>query len=154
MHLLKNTPAERMVVSRYPALKQSIFGATRPLADDQAYDGSPLARTGHHNDCFLSSANDVGTYNRGGQDMPNEIACPHAETRHTLFGGESRVPHERSERDSALFELEHLHAGYLNAADLAAGEASWALHLPDTSERLDADPRFSYRLATAWPVTR
>lgn len=271
MHLLKNTPPERMVLLRYPALKQSIFGSARTLDDRRAYDGSPEARTGHHNDCFLSSANDVGTYNRDGLSMADEIAYLHAETRHTLFGGETCGLHERSERDSAIFELEHLHASYLNsgyhpdvlkrwrengvmdaverrlgarfvatafdlpakghpgqklqvrlsiankgfaslynarpaelvliAADgkrhrfplatdprrwkagettqlvaditlpreLAPGDASWALHLPDASPRLAADPRFSYRLAnvdawdeetgenrlvTAWPVTR
>lgn len=115
MHLLKSTPPERMVVLRYPALKQSIFGNARPLDERRAYDGSPEARTGHHNDCFLSSANDVGTYNRGGLSMADEIAYLHIETRHTLFGGESCGLHERSERESALFELEHLHASYLNS---------------------------------------
>ena len=60
---------------RYPALKQSIFGTTTPLTAAQAYDGSPMARTGHHNDCFLSSANDVGTYNRGGRPFFNEAAA-------------------------------------------------------------------------------
>lgn len=114
-HLLKNTPTDRMVVLRYPALKQSIFGTTAPLTAAQAYDGSPMARTGHHNDCFLSSANDVGTYNRGGQEMSEELAYLHEETRYTLFGGETCQLHDRSKRESALFELEHLHASFLNS---------------------------------------
>lgn len=113
-HLLKNTPADRMVVLRYPALKQSIFGTTKALTAEQAYDGSPIARTGHHNDCFLSSANDVGTYNRGGQEMPAEVAYLHEETRYTLFGGETCRLHDRSKRESALFEMEHLHTSFLN----------------------------------------
>lgn len=270
-HILDNTPRERMVVLRYPALKQSVFQSIEPLTDAQAYDGSHLARTGHHNDCFLSGDNDVGTYNRGGMTMAEDIAYLHAETRHTLFGGESCGLHARGERASALHEMEHLHASYLNAAyhpdllkrwrengvmdvverrlgarfvattfdlpakghpgkklrvrlsiankgyaalynarpaelvliaangkrhrfplatetrrwkagetvelvaditlprNLAVGKASWALHLPDASARLAADPRFSYRLAnvdawdaetgenrlvTEWPVTR
>lgn len=113
-HLLENTPADRMVVLRYPALKQSIFGTTKPLTAEQAYDGSPIARTGHHNDCFLSSANDVGTYNRGGQEMSDEVAYLYEETRYTLFGGETCRLHDRSKRESALFELEHLHTSFLN----------------------------------------
>ncbi len=115
LHLLEHTPKDRMVLLRYPALKQSIFETSRPLAEREAYDGSPRARTGHHNDCFLSSPNDVGTYDRGGQSMADEIDYLHAETRHTLFGGETCALHERGERESALFELEHLHASYLNS---------------------------------------
>jgi hypothetical protein len=115
LHLLENTPEDRMVLLRYPALKQSLFGSSRPLADHEAYDGSPRARTGHHNDCFLSSANDVGTYNRSGLRMADEQAYLAAETRHVFFGGETCALHDRSRRDTALRELEALHATYLNS---------------------------------------
>ena len=114
-HLLENTPKDRMVLLRYPALKQSLFGSARPLTDREAYDGSPRARTGHHNDCFLSSANDVGTYNRAGLSMADEQAYLADETRNTIFGGETCAVHDRSQREIAIHELEMLHAVYLNS---------------------------------------
>lgn len=113
--ILEHTPRDRMVVLRYPSLKQSIFETTEPLDEKRAYNGSPIARTGHHNDCFLSSADDVGTYNRSGQSMEEEMAYLAADTRYTLFGGESCKLHKRSERDNALAELERFHASYLNS---------------------------------------
>lgn len=113
-HLLKHTPHDRMVVLRYPALKQSIFETTEPLDKNRAYNGTDIARTGHHNDCFLSSADDVGTYNRAEQSMEEEMDYLAADTRYTLFGGESCRLHKRSERENALAELERFHASYLN----------------------------------------
>ncbi len=114
MHLLENTPRERMIVVRYPALKQSLFQSNEPLTSEIAYTGEPIARTAHHNDCFLSSPNDVGTYNREGLTMVQEQAYLEADTLHTLFGGESCALHERSLPDVATFEMERLHLSYLN----------------------------------------
>lgn len=113
--IMDNTPEDRMVVLRYPALKQSIFETDQPLDPALAYNGSHIARAAHHNDCFLSSENDVGTYNRGHMTMEEELAYLSAETRNTLFGGESCRLHDRSRRENALRELERLHASYLNS---------------------------------------
>lgn len=113
---LDHTPMDRMVVVRYPALKQSIFQSDEPFDPSLAYDGSHISRVGHHNDCFLSSEYDVGTYNRGHMSMQEEIEYLSAETRYTLFGGETCRLHDRSLRENALYELEKLHASYLNSS--------------------------------------
>ncbi|MGH9386779.1 MAG: DUF4832 domain-containing protein [Vicinamibacterales bacterium] len=52
---------KRMAVLRYPYHKQSFFGA-KPLDDTEAFNGSVRARIGAHNDCFLASPDDTGTY--------------------------------------------------------------------------------------------
>ena len=116
MQLLESTPKNRMVVVRYPALKQSFFESAEPLTLTQAYTGSHQARTGHHNDCFLSSTNDVGTYNREGLTMAQEQTYLAADTLHTLFGGETCATHVRSLPNTAIPEMEKLHASYLNSA--------------------------------------
>ena len=115
-HLLDHTPKNRMVVVRYPALKQSLFETSEPLTRETASDGSRRARTGHHNDCFLSSANDVGTYNRESLSMKQEQAYLAKDTLHTLFGGESCGLHDRSLPNNAIPEMERLHLSYLNAS--------------------------------------
>lgn len=59
--LLKALPQNRMVAMRYPPYKQELYGDA-PLTPAEAYSGSPKARMGAHNDCFLASDTDWGTY--------------------------------------------------------------------------------------------
>jgi len=117
-HLLENTPSERMVLVRYPYFKQQIFktadGGYEQVAEDNAYSGTQVARVGHHNDCFLASPTDYGTYERGGQTRKEETAYLATETLYTLFGGETCNPHELNDCQRALAELETLHTSYLN----------------------------------------
>jgi len=117
-YILDHTPKDRMVVVRYPYLKQQIFqkpdGGFETVAAGNAYSGQRVARVGHHNDCFLSSADDVGTYDRGGGDRRQETAYLAAETLYTPFGGETCRPYELSDCPRTLQEMQTLHAAYLN----------------------------------------
>jgi hypothetical protein len=82
--ILRHTPSDRMVVVRYPYLKQRLFalcaGGYATVDATNAYSQLPVARVGHHNDCFLSSNDDVGTYNRGGSTRAQETAYLAGET--------------------------------------------------------------------------
>ncbi len=60
--LLSVLPAEIMVQVRTPGQKQAIFNTTVPVSAAIAYTSEKIARVGHHNDCFLASADDYGTY--------------------------------------------------------------------------------------------
>jgi len=60
--LLEVVPTELMVQLRTPIMKQRIFDTTQPVTQQAAADQTPVARVGHHNDCFLSNATDYGTY--------------------------------------------------------------------------------------------
>jgi hypothetical protein len=51
----------RAAVLRYPYHKQALFGPL-PLDISEAFTRTPRARLGAHNDCFLSNADDSGTY--------------------------------------------------------------------------------------------
>jgi hypothetical protein len=120
LHILVNTPADRMVVVRYPYLKQRIFalyssGYAKVNAGN-AYSQLPVARVGHHNDCFLSSKDDVGTYDRGGSTREQETAYLAAETLHTVYGGETCRLDSLNNCERALEELALLHGSYLNNA--------------------------------------
>lgn len=55
-------PKEIMVQVRTPGFKQEIFGTTTAITKEEALAGVDKARVGHHNDCFLASTDDYGTY--------------------------------------------------------------------------------------------
>lgn len=120
LSILQHTPADRMVVVRYPYLKQRIFalcsGGYATVNPDNAYSQLPVARVGHHNDCFLSSSDDVGTYNRGGSTREQETAYLASETLHTVYGGETCRLDALNDCQRAQEELALLHGTYLNHA--------------------------------------
>lgn len=78
-----------MAQVRTPLFKQKIYGTgsgeANALPPANAFDGSDRARTGHHNDCFLASSTDFGTYS----DVENDKEFLAAETRYLPMGGES-----------------------------------------------------------------
>lgn len=109
--LLSALPRDRMVVIRAPHYKRQIFQDS-VMTEERAFDGTYLARTGFHNDCFLSSANDVGTYIESSRS--EEIAYISNETRYTPFGGETCALYNYSLCEHAIQEMEALHCSYLN----------------------------------------
>ncbi len=114
--LLKALPETRAVQVRYPANILEMFPAA--LTEKQAFDGSNQARVAHHNDCFLSSNTDVGTYERDGSNtMARDQAYLTELTRFTPMSGESCAPNPpRSECTIALQEMALLHFSSINEA--------------------------------------
>jgi hypothetical protein len=110
--LLATVPPERMVQLRTPDFKRRIAGA-RALDYPEAFSGSPRARLAHHNDCFLASGNDWGTYTNRSTEYP----YLESETRFLAMGGETcNYAPERSNCANALTELSRFHYSYLNAS--------------------------------------
>lgn len=116
LKIIKNTPKNRMVLLRYPELKRSIFQSREALTEAEAYQASDRARTGHHNDCFLSSESDVGTYGRGGASREEEVNYLARETGFTVYGGETCAVHGFNDAARTLVELDLLNASYLNSS--------------------------------------
>jgi hypothetical protein len=119
--ILDALPEDRMVVQRYPRFKREIFGGSETSDDavltrDRAFDGSKLARVGHLNDCFLSSPDDVGTYQNLDEGWPleRELKYIATETPFVPYGGETCRVHERGRCENAIKEMERLHVNYLN----------------------------------------
>ena len=107
--LLAALPASRMVEIRTPMAKGALYGSA--LTALEAWSGSDKARIGHHNDCFLSSPDDYGTY-----ADPTWKTYVAAETRFLPHGGETcAVDAPRSDCPSSLTEMALLHTSHLNA---------------------------------------
>ncbi|MFK8162631.1 MAG: DUF4832 domain-containing protein [Lewinella sp.] len=139
--LLAAVPEERMVQVRYPQVKQRfVYGiqaptTSAPLTSAEAFSGTDKARLGFHNDCFLASSADFGTYadygngtpgspNPGvGGDTTNLKPYFAQDSRYVVVGGETCAdgynPQSNcSSTDPAAFgdsEMRRMHYSYLNS---------------------------------------
>jgi hypothetical protein len=109
--LLDAIPESRSTQLRYPPHKQTMFGAALTATD--AWANTYEARTGHHNDCFLSSNTDVGTYPSG--TVATWLTYVADDTVYVPIGGETcAVFPSRSSCTNAPAEMERLHYSFIN----------------------------------------
>lgn len=142
--LLRVLPADRMLQVRTPMFKQEIFGAR--LAEADAFNGSWIARVGHHNDCFLASEDDWGTYGQPVWDWKSWVAD---EGRFTPVGGDTcRVNPPRTDCPSAVGELEALHWSLLNAVHHR--EVLARLHKQGCMDWIRSRLGYRFALERAW----
>jgi hypothetical protein len=108
--ILSVLPSSRMIQVRTPKIKRTMYGTTA-LTPAQAYNGSAQARVGHHNDCFLASPDDYGTYENTAVEYP----YLQAETAYLPMGGETCGANPpRSSCPTAMSEMGMFHWSYLN----------------------------------------
>ncbi|AQZ65564.1 unnamed protein product [[Actinomadura] parvosata subsp. kistnae] len=120
--LLSVLPSSRMVQLRTPKFKRTLY-ATTPVGSGQAYGGSAVARLGHHNDCFLASPDDYGTYENAAVEYP----YLEADTSYVAMGGETCNPNPpRSDCPTAKDELSRFHWSYLNTDYHTGVLGSWS----------------------------
>ncbi|GLY27534.1 hypothetical protein Kisp02_08990 [Kineosporia sp. NBRC 101731] len=111
--LLDAVPDERMVAARTMFSKQQYVGSSDPLTVSEGFSGSDQARIGHHNDCFLASADDYGTFLSDPITLDQEYL--EADSAYLPIGGETcGVNAPRSEWASASAEMARYHYSYLN----------------------------------------
>lgn len=90
--LLVNVPKDRFILFRYPMLKMEYFGDAMPLTSIAAFSGSDRARMGCHNDAFMNTWGDMGTY--ASDDKSDDPAVRDYIAKETLFvpnGGETNI---------------------------------------------------------------
>ena len=146
--LLSVLPSNRMIQLRTPKFKRTMYG-TSALTSGQAYNGTAPARLGHHNDCFLASPDDFGTYENTAVEYPYLSA----ETQFVPMGGETCVPNPpRSECPTALQELGLFHWSYLNTDYRAEVLNGWTTGGCMASVRRSLGHRFALTQGT-YPST-
>jgi len=117
--ILQALPPDRMTMSRRPSFKRDAYGG--PLTAATAFSGAPLSRVGHLNDCFLASANDMGTYQVAGEE---QFAVD--DSAFVPVGGETcAVNPPRSECASAMREMARLHWSFINTSYHQSVIQSW-----------------------------
>ncbi len=127
--LLDAVPTDRMVQVRYPQMKQkAVYGAgastsAAALSLAQAHQGTTISRIGFHNDCFLASPADFGTFTNYDTNTDEIMTLKSYKTNDSKFvavGGETCFINEprddcANQNGDADTELASLHYSYLNA---------------------------------------
>lgn len=109
--LLDALPATRQVAVRTPVYKMKLLQDEDPITEEEAFTDIPKARIGHHNDCFVSSPDDYGTYD----DTAVEKPYLEADSRYILFSGETCNPYPPiSDCPNSIHELSRFHWTCLN----------------------------------------
>ncbi|SFW69455.1 DUF4832 domain-containing protein [Chitinophaga sancti] len=141
--MLDALPQDRMVQIRLPQLKQKfVYGASAlPTASamtaEEAASGTDKARIGYHNDCFLSSANDYGTFADYGSSSSTPVEATTAmrnftsmDSKYVVVGGETCSDEYSPQNDCeptghAEQEFSDMHYSFLNADYNAAVNNDW-----------------------------
>ncbi|MDR2806369.1 MAG: DUF4832 domain-containing protein [Dysgonamonadaceae bacterium] len=110
--ILETLPPNRMVQVRTPAYKKEFVQRTTPLKEEEAFSTQNIARIAHHNDCFLASTNDYGTY----QDIEADKDYLNKDCLYVPIGGETCPPDGVAPADGlkAYNEMRRLRFSFLN----------------------------------------
>lgn len=110
--LMEVVPADRQICFRQPQFKMRYLRThgmeVAPLTAEEAYKPTIKARWAGHNDCFVSSAEDVGTYH---SDEEREFWAQ--DSKYTLMGGETCKECQYSGGENAIKEMEKYHWTYI-----------------------------------------
>lgn len=114
--LIDGVPECTMIQVRTWQFKSSLTGTSLPVTSDKAYtcgnsSNASEARTGLHDDCFLASETDFGTWLDSAVDKPRMSD----QSQFSIFGGETCFPNSsRNACPTALQELSLFHFTFLN----------------------------------------
>jgi len=147
--LLSAVPQSRMIQVRAPYYKLRYLNGSRahpetaaPLTVTEAFNGTPIARLAHHNDCILANYDDYWTYHSFHQWPPKSDTLhlkPYvaSETKYLVFGGETCPGGENGEdvynpynnclTDGGTAEhyLKRFHTSFLNTSWAGKINGDW-----------------------------
>ena len=135
--LMEVVPADRQICFRTPEFKMRYLKMkgldANPLTEGEAYKPTIKARWAAHNDCFVSSENDVGTYSND-----EEKAFWAADTKYTAMGGETCKQCSYSNGANAVKQMERFHWSYLCNSYHPAVLSEWMYdnHFEEIKRRL------------------
>jgi hypothetical protein len=143
--LLDALPTNRAVQIRTPMYKDGILPGG-PLTEEEGFSGSDRARVGHHNDCFLASETDLGTYASPVNTWESFVA---EDGRFTPIGGETcGVYAPKTDCAAAVGEMEANHWSYLNSEYRQEVLAGWDAQGCGTEVERRLGYRFSFSRAS------
>ncbi len=113
---------DKYIQIRTPMHKELLFGSSETYRDegsdgkitpDIAFTDDIRAKIGHHNDCFLASETDMGTYPSDNIDFWKNYVVN--DTKYAPVGGETcKDEEEFTTCDNALSELKKFQYSYIN----------------------------------------
>lgn len=114
--LLAAVPADRCIQLRTPKFKTTYLNSTAPLTAAEAWQNTPKARLGQHNDAFLYDYDNMGTY----QDTATEKPWLSQETLYVPLGGETDITNvslaeQWATYDKTIAEMSYLHWTFIQS---------------------------------------
>lgn len=124
-HMLRAVSEDRQVALRTPMFKRRYLkmrgdSLSTPISETEAFQPTYKARICGHNDAFVSSSNDVGTYS-----SPKDREFWAEDTKYTFMGGETCEKTTYSRGENAISEMEKYHWSYLNNGYLESVTNMW-----------------------------
>lgn len=146
--LLKIVPEDRYIQLRTPLFKTEYVGDTKPLKASEAYQNTPKARIGHHNDAFLFDYDNQGTY----EDTAKQKPYLAQETLYVPMGGECDVYKDSlakiyCTRAKTVADMSRLHWTYINKGYATQTTNMWRKN--GTFDELNRDMGYRYQLVSA-----
>ena len=118
--ILNNFPTYIQV--RTPLFKQKFVGNATPLDSTQAFSNSDKSRIGHHNDSFLSSNSEQGTYSGSSSNILLERQYVKDDSKYVPVGGEANeFPTVYTTCSSAIQAMNDYNYTYFNSVGYASG---------------------------------
>jgi hypothetical protein len=141
--LLDAVPKDRMIQVRYPQIKQRyVYGVNADvnaaaLLETEGFSETDKARIGFHNDCFMASSNDYGTFeDYGNSSTPRKDAntilreFKKKDSKYVVVGGETCADAFSPQNDCeptgrVQTKMKELHYSFLNCAYNNAVNNDW-----------------------------
>ena len=129
-------PPRLSVLVRRPYYIRQLFNDNKPLTAAEAYSELPKARTGYHNDAYLTDITDGGTFGPG-LTRAQELTYINQLTRFSFFGGESYgTPNGAyNNGNNAMLESRQQHMTYLHRDYYKPIYAAWGNAVQDEFTR-------------------
>lgn len=91
-YLFANAPVDRFILFRYQMIQAEYLGDSEPLTTKEGFSGTEKARMGFHNDAFLNTWGDMGTYaSSNNSDDPKVRQYIATSTLYVPNGGETNI---------------------------------------------------------------
>ena len=127
--LFANAPEDRFILFRYPMIKTEYYGDSQPLTAEEGFSGTQRARMGCHNDAFLNSWGNDGTYASDDKsDDPKVRQYVATETLYVPNGGETNVESSSSAEKvyaKAPTEMSEYHWSFCGRSYATAVTSRW-----------------------------
>ena len=146
--LLAAVPSDRCVQLRTPKFKTTYPGCSTPLTASEAYQNTPKARLGHHNDAFLYHADNMGTY----EDTATQKPYLAQETLYVPIGGETDIEDSdqadvEASHDATVAEMSRMHWTFIQSGFSTVVTNKWRAN--GTFDELNRNMGYRYQLVSA-----
>ena len=111
--LLEVIPEEIQINLRKPQFITEYIGNKQTISENNSYSNEEIARLGLHNDGYLASETDLGTYEKN--ERTESLIWQSEQTKYTAFGGEAQNKNSvYNDLKNAIEDMKNRHCNYLN----------------------------------------